>query len=82
MTVTHFAPYVMTLRPGPNAEQAAERAARYIIDTWMPGNAGGVHLMVTPRLTKALLAIYTAAKGPVRVRVSLDGNVPLLEVLS
>lgn len=57
------------------------RAARHVIDTWMPGNAGGVHLMAGPRLTKTFLAIYTSAKGPVRLRVSLSGNVPLLEVL-
>lgn len=81
MTVVRFDPYTLTLTPGPNADRAAERAARYIIDTWMPGNAGGVHLMVTPRIKAALLAIYQKATGPVRVRVSLEGNVPLLEVL-
>lgn len=71
----------MTLHPGANPAKAASRAAQYIVNRWMPGNAGGVHLMVTPRLAQALLTIYNEMSGETRIRVTIQGNIPNLEVL-
>ena len=82
MTWTHHhTPYVMTLHPGQRPEIAAAKAARYIVDRWMPNNAGGVHVMMTPRLAKALLAIYQEMDKATDIRVTIQGNIPNLEVL-
>jgi hypothetical protein len=82
VTVRQFDPYTITLHPGKNAEAVAGKVARYIVDQWMPGNAGGVHLIVTPRLTKCLVEIYKKMTTDTRIRVSLEGNVPLIEVVT
>lgn len=74
-------PFTMTLNPGPHAGKAAAKAAEYVVDQWLPDNAGGVHVMVTPRLAMTFLKLYQETKGPVKVRVSLENNIPLLEVL-
>ncbi len=78
-------PYTMTLTPGRNADACANRAARYVIDRWLPDNAGGIHLMVTSRLAGAFYLILTQAAearlGQVRVRVEIRGSIPELSVL-
>ncbi len=77
----NMVPYIMTLHPGNNPAKAAARAAQYIINRWMPNNAGGIHLMVTPRLATALLTIYREMKKETQIRVTIQGNIPNLEVL-
>jgi hypothetical protein len=74
-------PFTITLTPGPNIGKAAAKAAAYVVDQWLPDNAGGVHVMVTTRLAATFLKLYQEAKGPVKVRVSLENHIPLLEVL-
>jgi hypothetical protein len=74
-------PFTMTLTPGPNAAEASVKAAKYVMNEWLPNNAGGVHILVTPKLAETFLKIYQEAKGPVKVRVSLENNIPLLAVL-
>ncbi len=74
-------PYIMTLHPGANPAKAAARAAQYIINRWLPNNAGGIHLMVMPRLAQALLTIYSEMSKETHIRVTIQGNIPNLEVL-
>lgn len=77
-------PYIMTLHPGPNAAAAAKRAATYIMDRWLPDNAGGIHVLVTPKLTAKLAQFYELVNRfdhPAEIRVTIQGNVPCLEVL-
>ena len=71
----------MTLTPGPNYGKAAARAAEYVVEQWMPGNAGAVQILVTPKLALTFFKLYKEAKGPVKVRVSIENNIPLLVVL-
>lgn len=76
--------YVLTLRPGVNAAAAAKGAATYIINRWMPGNAGGVHLMLTPHLTRMLVRwweMVNLVDHPAEVRVTIENNRPVLTVL-
>jgi hypothetical protein len=73
------APYVLTLHPGANVEVAVARAARYIIDRWMPGNAGGVVLLLGPQLCGLLHPIWQRAnqtRRPINLRVELIANRP------
>lgn len=81
MSVIATEPYVITLTPGGNHEDAAARCARYIVNRWLPGNAGSVHLMVTPRLAGVLLTIYRQMEEPTRIRVTVQNNIPNLELL-
>jgi hypothetical protein len=81
MAAINTSPYTMTLHPGRNPAGAADKAARYIVDRWMPGNAGGVHVMITPRLAKALYTIYSEATKPVYIRVTIRGHIPNLTIL-
>ena len=81
MSNFYFEPYVMTLHQGKNKEAAAMKGARYIINKWMPGNAGGVHVLVTPKMAASLLSIYKTMTKDTKIRVSHQSNIPLLEVL-
>lgn len=74
-------PYIITLHPGRRGDDAARRCSRYIIDRWMPGNAGGIHLLVGDQLSKALSTIYDYMTKPVRIRVTIHNNIPNLEVM-
>lgn len=81
MTSINSDPYVITLTPGKTPERAAKECARYILNRWLPNNAGGVHLLAGPRLTKALETIYRTMPGPTEIRVTIRGNIPNLEIL-
>lgn len=74
-------PYTVELKPGANVDAAASRLAKLIIDRWMPGNAGGVHILLTPRLAGSLASLWAAVNASnksKRFRVSIEGNKPLL----
>lgn len=76
--------YVITLNPGVKSGEAAKKAATYIIDRWMPNNRGGVHVLVTPRLTAQLFKFWELVNQfdrPAKIRVIIEGNMPVLHVL-
>lgn len=83
MTVAAFAPYIVTIHVVTTPERAlaaADKLARYIIDRWMPGNAGGVHVLMTPKLAKRIAGFYAHCalkKKEMQVRVSLDNGLLL-----
>lgn len=84
MTTINTSPYTLTLKPGANAHRAADQAAAYVVNRWLPNNAGGVHILITPRLAKALLSMLQEGlryQRDVRVRVTIEGNIPHLTVL-
>lgn len=70
-------PFCVTLDPGNNVPQASMRLAKLIVDRWMPGNAGGVHLLVTPQMAKSLAAIWPHDR-PKTLRVEIVGNRPVI----
>lgn len=76
-----FQPYTMTLKPGRNPDKAAAGATKYIVEAWLPGNAGGALLMVGPRLMDVLLQLYERAaleRRPIKIRVESRGNRPYI----
>lgn len=64
--------YRVTMKPGGNTEKGVVKLARYIVDRWMPGNAGGVHVLATPALCQLL--------HPLWLRVQGEGRAMQLEV--
>ena len=77
-------PFVITLQPGANVMLAATRAARVIIDRWMPHNAGGVHWLVGGQLAGHLAVLWgraNARQRPIRIRVHVEANRPVLTEL-
>lgn len=76
MTTQHEV-YTVTVQPGDNAKRAAVRMARYVVQRWMPGNAGGVHVFATPQLATLLLPFFTRPK-PTTLRVDTMGLTPVL----
>jgi hypothetical protein len=67
--------YTVTVTPGPNAQHAAARLAKYIINRWMPGNAGGIHVMVTPQMAESLLPFFQRKANTI-LTVDTMGTVP------
>lgn len=81
MTVVHFEPYQVTLHPGANVDVAAKRLANYIVDTWMPGNAGGATFIMVPQLMQLLTPLYEKARvtnKDVRLDIRLVKNRPYI----
>ena len=68
---------VVTVAPGANPDRAAARLARYIVDRWMPGNAGGIHLVATPRMASVLLQFFQRQQ-PTDLVVDTRGLVPVI----
>ena len=73
-------PYKVKIEPGPNPEKAATRLATYIVNRWMPGNVGGVHIMLTPQLTKSLLPFFQRGE-PTTIGVAIIRNRPVIKEL-
>ncbi len=76
--------YIITLSPGGNVDAVAMRCASVVIDRWLPQNRGGVHLMMGPRLAAHIAALLHKAahhQRPIRVRVTIEGNIPVLTEL-
>lgn len=67
MTIAHEI-YRVELRPGGNVEAAAGRLARTIIDRWIPGHAGGVHLLLTPKLASIVADLWRQVNDGARAR--------------
>ena len=77
-------PYELTLTPGANIEAAAAKVAKYIVNRWMPNNAGGIHMLVTPKIAAVLLELYksvNATKISIKVRVTIENNIPVLSTV-
>jgi hypothetical protein len=81
MTTINREPYTITLKPGANVAAASKKCAEYIINTWLPNNAGGVHFMLTPKLTLTIYEIYKNIKEDTKLRVTIKNNVPHIEVV-
>lgn len=69
--------YRVTIHHSCNSGPAAERLARVIIDRWMPGNGGGVLVLLGPQLLCVLLPFFLKAKLQRRdVTISVDTTDP------
>jgi hypothetical protein len=85
MTAVAHPPYTVVLTGGPRPEIAAARLAKLIIDRWHPGHAGGMVLLLGPKMAKSLLPFFSraAATGrPITLRISVPHTVPLIEEVS
>jgi hypothetical protein len=74
-------PFTITMHPGANVQRASAQLARLIIDRWMPDNAGGVHMLINPRLASSLSALWQQVNMEQKAksfRVGIYGNVPNL----
>jgi hypothetical protein len=85
MTYVPGTPYTIACSPGSLDPWAAgKRAATVVVNRWMPGHAGGVHHIVTPRIAALFQEAFVAAtkRGkPIEIRVSIENNLPLLTIL-
>jgi hypothetical protein len=50
--------YDIRLEPGANVEKAVAKLSKYIIDRWMPDNAGGIVVMQGPALCELIYPIW------------------------
>lgn len=75
------ATYRVTATPGQNAERAAASLARYVIDRWMPGNAGGVRVFGVPQLCALLLPFFQRDKATI-LEVDTRGITPVVKEVS
>jgi hypothetical protein len=75
--VTTHEVYNITATPGANPQHAAARLASYIVNRWMPGNAGGVHVLITPKLASILLQFFARPK-PTVLEVNTVGLTPVI----
>ena len=69
--------YRITVEPGANPGKAAMRMAKFIVDRWLPSNAGGVHVMITPSLCISLLPFFERTK-PTEISVDTHHNHPII----
>lgn len=69
--------YRITVEPGANPGKAAMRMAKFIVDRWLPSNAGGVHVMITPPLADSLLPFFQRPK-PTVVSVDTHRDHPII----
>jgi hypothetical protein len=69
--------YLLRAKPGKSPQTAAEKMSRYIIDRWIPGNAGGAHVLMGPGLTKLLLQFFKRPT-PTKLRVDTRGSKPVI----
>ncbi len=77
-------PYTVDIQPNRNAVEASVKLAKYIIDRWMPGNAGGVHVIVTPQLARGLSPLYARAtieRRVISIRITVPGQIPVITEL-
>ncbi len=74
-------PYTISLKPGANTAIAASKLAHFIVERWVPGNAGGVHVLITPRIAETLRGLWEEANAKNQerwFRVALQGNMPAI----
>ncbi len=79
-----YDPYTIEVKPGGNASMAAKRASKYVIDRWMPRNAGGVHVLMGSHLTATFESFFALANRhgrPVDIRVTFENHRPVLTVV-
>lgn len=69
--------YDVTVTPGNNAKKASIRMAHYIVQRWMPDNAGGVHMLAGAQLAGLLLPFFERVK-PTKLRVDTTDNRPVI----
>ena len=69
--------YRVTVQPGKNAEAAAARLARLVVQRWMPGNGGGVHVFCTPNLAALLIQFFQREKSTT-IEIDTDGITPVI----
>jgi hypothetical protein len=69
MSTTVHEVYRVTITPGERPDLAALRMAKYIINRWMPDHAGGVVILLAPRLASLLQHFFTR---PAATEVSVD----------
>ncbi len=55
--------YRVVIHPGGKTMEATARLAKRIIDEWMPGNGGGVTLMIGPDLCALLHPLFQKAQA-------------------
>lgn len=65
------------ITPGANPDKASLRLATLIVNKWMPGNAGGVHVICTPQLSKLLHQFFVRSKQT-DIAVSFNGITPVI----
>lgn len=73
--------YSIVVHPGANIHAASSRMARIIVDRWLPNNAGGIHLLMTPKVAQRLLPIFERAnklKRDVQVDINTLGMIPII----
>lgn len=69
--------YEVTVSPGHNPENASLKLAHYIINRWLPGNAGGVHFMLDRKMANSLLQFFQRSKNTTLIINTMD-NVPVI----
>ena len=57
--------------------KSAIKLAKIVIDRCMPHNAGGVHVIMMPKLAETLLPFF-ARKTDTKLKVDTNGSVPLI----
>jgi hypothetical protein len=61
MAEINTTPYRLTIHPNRDIHAAPLKLATFIIDKWMPNNAGGVHVLLGQRLAGSLRQFFEKA---------------------